>query len=178
MSGMTEETAVWLIGIAKGVAVKHCHHRHEFSDLDDAIGYVVLECIRAERRYDPAKGSIEAFLYIRARGAVKDYFRRRDDFDGITRGSRVDGTPERHLSLTELLQPPIARSVIPAIEARIDAKRLLAKIRIPANREAVVNRFIHNRTRLDLTGKFQVTEGRISQRIRAGLNVMAKAAGA
>ena len=173
--GMDEETAIWLIGMAQKIARSL---RRTALDLDDVVGYVILECVRAYPRWDPKRGGLNTVLAARARGAIKDYWREYDNFHGVKRGHRETDTPITHTPLTEIVRHPATRSLIPAIEAAIDAPRLLAKIRIPKNRAAVVHRYFDDGTRRQIMGRFGVTEGRVSQRIRFGLNEMARAAGA
>lgn len=175
---MDDETAVWLTKIVRGIVGKFCARVHHFTEFDDMVAYAMLQCVIAEKRYDPRQGTLKNHFWLRAEGAVKDYVRQRNTFYGISRNRlrRPDATFP--ISIENLTSHPAAPSAIPAIEAAIDARRLIAKIRNPKNREAVAHRHLDDGIRRQLTGKFKVTEGRISQRIRAGLDEMARAAGA
>jgi DNA-directed RNA polymerase specialized sigma subunit len=92
--------------------------------LDDGVNSVLVECLRAEKRYEPGRASLKTFLELRIGGAVKDYYRSVQQQEGVSRLDHAQGINRR-----EHVPIDCAHSLgVPPDTDQVDAALTIAKL--------------------------------------------------
>jgi RNA polymerase sigma-70 factor (ECF subfamily) len=126
---------------------------------DDVVAEVFVSLWFFPEKFDPTRGTVLAYLRLKARGRSIDLVRaeiarrRREDLE---RRSRVDGNDD-------------ADAVIVEAETALAVRDALAQLPM-IEREPIRLAFFSGMTYKDVADKLELPEGTVKSRIRAGLN--------
>jgi RNA polymerase sigma-70 factor (ECF subfamily) len=138
-------------------------------EAEDVCHDVFLQVICHPERYDPARGSVEAWLAVLARSRALDRLRRR---------KRVFLADREELAKRELSS---ARTVEAGPENRVMAKLETEAVRmalldIPgAQRRLLAEAYFHGRSQRELAEAWRVPLGTVKSRVRYGLGHLRRA---
>lgn len=138
-------------------------------EAEDVCHDVFLQVISHPERYDPARGSVEAWLAVLAKSRALDRLRRR---------KRVLLADREALAMQELSS---AREADVEPESRVMAKLETEAVRmalldIPgAQRQLLAEAYFHGRSQRELAEAWRVPLGTVKSRVRYGLDHLRRA---
>lgn len=134
-------------------------------EAEDLCHDVFLEALRKGSRYEPSKGSVEAWLAVMTRSRCMDRLRRR----GKVTVADLDG--ERQQSAVRDVSTPEER-----VLGRLERKAVREALEeLPAaQRRAVVTAYYGDQSQREMAEQWQVPLGTVKSWVRYGLNNLRK----
>ncbi|GIO11768.1 RNA polymerase sigma factor SigK [Cohnella xylanilytica] len=149
----------WLLPMAR-------HLLGDRMEAEDACHDVLLEVIRHPERYDPERGTVEAWLAVQLRSRCLDRLRKRSKIVLKEEAEPIAGFGREPLSRPE--ETVLARMQGEAVR--------LALGQLPGlQRRTLAEAYFSSRSQRELAEDWQVPLGTVKSRVRYGLNHLRKA---
>jgi len=126
------------------------------ADAQDVLHDVFLEAWRSVRAYEPARGSVRAWLMVRARSRALD------------RRARAARQPDAHANADAL---PATADRLQPTEQQLAVRQALAKLSLDV-RATLELTYFEGLTAPELSARMQVPEGTVRSRLNRGLDAL------
>jgi RNA polymerase sigma-70 factor (ECF subfamily) len=146
-------------GRVLGVAL---HLLHDRDEAEDVLQETFLEIWRRPERYDPARGTLEAWVVLIARSRALDRLRARGSALRLVERAADDPIPE----------PPAPFELLEGEERGSRVARALSTLPAP-QRQAIELAFFAGLTQAQIAGRLGEPLGTVKTRIRLGMEKLA-----